>query len=183
MSAASKDSGRDILDQTVAAFRNPRVAKLHPTALRKYAVFCSNRTAELYRKFLTLVGDEDQAWLDDAVFTTSFRACAPFAGKKHERDVSGMAKGRSPVMHGLVRYEYKGHVVEECRKDGRQHGLRVVCTEMGHVWLRFYENGNRLAQLVLNGDMSEQSSVDEGGLKVLKSNLDLVRKCFESHKM
>ena len=28
-------------------------------------------------------------------------------------------------MHGLVRYEYKGNIVEETRREGREHGLRV----------------------------------------------------------
>ena len=81
-------------------------------------------------------------------------------------------------MHGIVRYEYKSNIIEECRKDGKVHGLRVVCTQMGHIWIRLHKNNQRLAQLVLNGDLSEQSSIDDGGLKILKENIQLIRNCF-----
>ena len=37
------------------------------------------------------------------------------------------------VVHGLVRYEYKGNLIEEGRKDGLEHGLRVDCTQMGDI--------------------------------------------------
>ena len=36
-----------------------------------------------------------------------------------------------PALAGLVRYEYKCNIIEECRRDGKEHGLRVVCTQMG----------------------------------------------------
>lgn len=86
-------------------------------------------------------------------------------------------------MHGVVRYEYKGNIVEEGRKHGDTHGLRVVFTQMGHFWIRLFKNGKRLAQLVLNGDFSKQSSIDEGGLKILMQHLHLIVDCFASQKV
>jgi hypothetical protein len=172
-----------MLEKTLAIFKGDPsgVPNLHPAALKKYNVFCRQREADLYMIFLALVGDEDCSWLDDAVFLPSFTAAAPMAGKKNERPVSGGAN-KSKKMHGIVRYEYHLCVVEECRKDGRQHGLRVCCTQMGDVWIRLYKNGNRLAQIVLNSDLSVQSSIDDGGLKKLRAHLHLILDCFVESK-
>ena len=79
---------------------------------------------------------------------------------------------------GLVRYAYKCNIIEECRRDGKEHGLRVVCTQMGDVWIRLHRHGKRLAQIVLNADLTEQSSIDDGGLKGLRQHLHLIRDCF-----
>lgn len=175
---STTETGALTLEKTVEAFKDdPVVPNVHEAALRKYVVFCRNRTADLYRTFFALVGDRDLSWCNDAVYCPSFAACAPFAGQKYARMVSG-GTNRSKQMHGLVRYDYQCHIIEECRKGGKQHGLRVVCTEMGHVWLRLYKNGERLAQLVLNGDMSVQSKIDDGGLRGLKEHLHLIRACF-----
>ena len=43
-----------------------------------------------------------------------------------------------------------------------------------------FKNGRRLAQIVLNADLSEQSSMDDGGLEILKQHLHLVKDCFQS---
>jgi hypothetical protein len=166
------------LERTIAIFKSdPNVPNLHEATLTKYKKFCSNRTVDLYTTFFKLIGEEDLSWCNEATYNASFRANAPFGGKKNERNVSGGAKS-SQKMHGIVRYEYKGNIIEECRKDGQVHGLRVVCTQMGHIWIRLHKNNKRLAQLVLNGDLSEQSSIDEGGLKILKDNIQLIRNCF-----
>lgn len=174
------NSAVDPLDATIYAFkRNPTVAKLHEVAQRKYKTFCSNRTAELYHTFFALVGAPD---FGGAKFVPAgFTACAPFPGKKDERIVSGMAK--DGVMHGLVRYEYKGNLIEECRRDGKEHGLRVVCTQMGDIWIRLHSDGKRLAQIVLSSDYSISSNpkpIDDGGLKQLRSHIHLILECFEA---
>ena len=167
------------LTQAIAAFRsNPSVAKAHEVAQRKYSIFCRNRTADLYTAIFDLVGAPD---LSEAKFAPAFKACAPFPGKKDERTVNGMVK--KGVMHGVVRYEYKGNIIEECRKDGVEHGLRVVCTQMGDIWLRLHSDGKRLAQIVLSSDFKEAANpkpIDEGGLKTLRSQLHLVLACFEA---
>lgn len=167
-----------LLEQAIAAFvRNPSVPRAHDVAQRKYSAFCYNRTAELYNTFFHLVGAPD---LSEAKFAPTFTANAPFPGKKDERIVSGMAK--KGVMHGIVRYEYKGNIIEECRKDGLEHGLRVVCTQMGDIWLRLHSDGNRLAQIVLSSDLREAGNpkpIDEGGLKTLRSHLHLILACFD----
>ena len=166
-----------MLERTIERFKSqPRFPNVHPVAQAKYSAFCQNRTAELYNTFFTLVGIPD---ISEAKYVSAFNACVPFPGKAHERKVAGMAKNN--VAHGVIRYKYQTHVIEECRIDGKNHGLRVVCTEMGHIWLRLYANGNRLAQLVLSSDFAELSSpspVDEGGLNKLRSHLHLIRKCF-----
>ena len=171
----------DVLERTVAIFKSDPAGfpKPHQTALNKYQIFCANRTAGLYVTFLGLIGEQDLSWCNDAKYTASFMANVPFPGKNNERAVSGGAT-QSRKMHGIVRYEYKGNIIEECCKDGKQHGLRVVCTQMGHIWIRLFKNGQRLAQIVLNADLSEQSSIDEGGLKSLKQHLHLIRDCFQS---
>ena len=64
-----------------------------------------------------------------------------------------MTSGNS-VADGLIRYEYKGSIIEETRKDGKEHGLRVCIVVTGDLYLRFYDNGKRLAQIVLGGDCS-----------------------------
>ena len=170
-----------VLERTVAVFKSDPTGfpKGHQTALNKYEIFCANRTAELYTTFLGLIGEENLSWCDDAEYTASFMANVPFPGKNNERAVSGGAT-QSRKMQGIVRYEYKGNIIEECCKDGKQHGLRVVCTQMGHIWIRLFKNGHRLAQIVLNADLSEQSSIDDGGLQTLKEHLHLVKKCFSS---
>lgn len=154
-------------------------ASLHPTSARLYTTFCGNRTAGLYVKFLSLIGDSDLSWLGDSTFMPSFTACAPFHSKKDERPVQGDMSRGSREMNGLVRYDYKQNIIEECRKFGKPHGLRVVCTQMGHIWIRLHDDGKRLAQLVLNSDLSEQSSVDDGGLDIVRANLDLIAECFK----
>jgi hypothetical protein len=166
------------LERTIEIFKNdPSVPNLHATALKKYKIFCSNRTVNLYTTFFKLIGEEDLSWCSEATYKSSFRANVPFPGKANERNVSGGVTS-SQRLQGIVRYEYKGNIVEECRKDGKIHGLRVVCTQMGHIWLRLYKDNQRLAQVVLNADLSEQSSIDEGGLKIVKENLHIIRSCF-----
>jgi len=170
------------LEETVALFRRApsAVPNLHEAAQRKYAAFCQGRTAELYTTFLALVGNQDTGWCSEAVYAPAFRASAPFPGKKNERTVSGGMAAGSKRMHGLVRYEYHQCAIEECRRDGLEHGLRVTCTQMGDVWVRLHKRGKRLAQVVLNADLSEQSpmAVDGGGLKLLRQHLHLIRDCF-----
>ena len=144
-------SGDGVLEATIHAFQKmPSVPKLHDVAQRKYGVFCRNRTAELYTTFWTLLGGPPD--LTGTRFVPSFNACVPFPGKTNERPVSGMAK--KGAMHGVIRYEYKGNLVEKCRQEGREHGLRVVCTQMGDIWIRLFSKGKRLAQIVLSSDRS-----------------------------
>lgn len=152
--------------------------RLHDVAQRKYDTFCRNRTAELYNAFFTLVGAPD---FSESSFSKSFTACVPFPGKKDERAVCGMVK--DGIVHGLVRYEYKGNLIEETRKNGMEHGLRVVCTQMGDIWLRLHSNGKRLAQIVLSADYRESANprpIDDGGLKELRGHMHLVLQCFEA---
>lgn len=153
-------------------------SSLHPTSARMYTTFCRNRNANLYEKYLSLIGDSDLSWLGDSAYVPSFKASAPFNSKNDERFVQGGMSRGSREMNGLVRYDYKQNIIEECRKFGQPHGLRVVCTQMGHIWIRLHDSGKRLAQLVLNSDMSEQSSVDEGGLEIIRANIDLITECF-----
>ena len=172
-------AGNELLAQTIDAFKSkPSVPKLHDVAQRKYNIFCRNRSAELYTTFFALVGVPD---FSDARFSSSFMACVPFPGKTNERLVCGMAK--DGVVHGLARYEYKGNLIEEGRKDGLEHGLRVVFTQMGDTWIRLNANGKRLAQIVLSADYrisANPKPVDDGGLKQLRSHLHLVLQCFEA---
>ena len=118
-----------------------------------------------------------------AKFSRSFTACVPFPGKKNERKVCGMVEGNdSGKIQGLVRYEYKGNIVEECRTAGKEHGLRVVCTQMGDIWIRLHTNGNRLAQIVLCADGSISpcpKPIDEGGLDALRCHLHMIQECFK----
>ena len=132
----------NVLERTVAIFKSDPagLTKAHQSALKKYQIFCANRTARLYVTFLELIGEHDLSWCNDANYTASFMANVPFPGKNNERAVSGGAT-QSRKMQGIVRYEYKGNIIEECCKDGRQHGLRVVCTQMGHIWIRLFKNG------------------------------------------
>ena len=178
---AAAASSPDLLDKTVAAFqKRSSIPKLHKVAQKKYAVFCRNRTAELYRTFFSLVGDAPPDFGEAKLAgDRGFTACVPFPGKTCERPVYGMAKGGT-TPHGLFRYEFKGCSVEECRVNGREHGLRVVCTQMGDYWLRLYSNGDRLAQIVLSADGAEGGgpAIDDGGLGLLRSHLHLVRECL-----
>lgn len=175
----SRLEGTAMLEKTVAIFKNnpAGVANLHAAALKKYDVFCRHRTVDLYTTFLALVGEHDSSWCNDAVYAPAFKACVPMVGKKNERNVSG-GMNNSKQAHGIVRYEYMCCAIEECRKDGKEHGLRVVCTQMGDIWLRLFKNGKRLAQIILNSDLSEQSSIDDGGLKKFKQHLHLIKDCF-----
>merc|ERR1712070_302475 len=96
-------------------------------------------------------------------------------GSKSDRFVHGMEQGG--LCHGVVRYEYKGNIIEECHNEGREHGLRVVFTQVGQIWIRLFSNGQRLAQIVLNGDYTVASMpkpIDDGGLKMLRSHLKLI---------
>jgi len=155
------------------------VPNLHAVAQKKYAVFCRNRTAELHATFLGLVGVPD---FDGAEYVPAFTACVPWPGKTNERKAGGMVK--KGIMHGVVRYEYKGSLVEEGRKDGAEHGLRVVCVQTGDIWIRLFSNGKRLAQIVLSSlDYSVASNpkpIDEGGLVKLQAHLHLILECFEA---
>ena len=153
---------------------------VHTAAQRKYSFFCRNRTSALYELFFSLVDEDGDGnwWEHEGLYTHSFVACVPFPGKKNERKVSGGMRSSSKQPHGLVRYAYKQNIIEEGRRDGKPHGLRVVCTQMGHVWIRLWRRGDRLAQIVLNGDMSVQSTIDDGGLKMLKDHLPAVLQCF-----
>ena len=171
----------EVLERTIAVFKGDPsgLPKAHQSALDKYKIFCAKRTTGLYTTFLGLIGEQDLSWCNDAQYTASFLANVPFPGKNNERAVSGGAT-QSRKMQGIIRYEYKGNIIEECCKNGRQHGLRVVCTQMGHIWIRLFKNGNRLAQVVLNGDLSEQSSIDDGGLETLKQHLHLISNCFKA---
>ena len=129
--------------------------------------------------FFGLVGDVPPDFSDAKLVREDFSACVPFPGKTNERPVYGMAKGGC-TPHGLIRYEFKGCSIEECRVNGREHGLRVVCTQMGDYWLRLYSNGKRLAQIVLSADGAEGGgpAIDDGGLALLRSHLQLVRQCL-----
>lgn len=179
--SSSNGGSNSSLERTVAAFRfNPSLENVHPVAARLYATFCNARTAELYTTFFALVGDENYLnWLGEATYSSAFRACAPFHGKKDERSVAGGKCVSSGKMHGLVRYEYKKNVIEECRREGEAHGLRVVCIETGHIYLRLYNQGKRIAQVVLNSDLSVQNKIDDGGLAYLQENLHLITSCFK----
>mmetsp|Transcript_480 Transcript_480/g.1128 ORF Transcript_480/g.1128 Transcript_480/m.1128 type:complete len:216 (-) Transcript_480:70-717(-) len=172
-----------MLEKTVAIFaRDPAgVPNLaNKVSIKHYSKFCAKRTADLYITFFALIGDEDLSWCDDAVYSPSFKGNAPFPGKQHERLISGGCAGttNAGAMHGLVRYEFKGSIIEECRRDGQPHGLRVTCTMLGDVWIRLYRHGERLAQVVLHADLSLQSSIDGGGLKILRDHLHLIKECF-----
>merc|ERR1711907_725954 len=147
------------------------MAGAHDTAQRLYDKFCRNRTAQLYTTFCALAGMPDFA---ATRFNPKFGPFAlPTGGCKEPRFVEGMEQdGRC---HGVIRYEYKGSIIEECHMEGREHGLRVVCTQIGQIWLRLYRNGERMAQIVLNGDSTVATMpkpIDEGrselqrGLKI-----------------
>ena len=172
-----------MLSHTIDMFKKSPtdIPNLHHVAIRKYNSFCGGRSSELYVTFFALVGDEDFTWCNDGEYVEGFLACAPMSGKKNERPVTGGYK-RTKGMHGVVRYEYVGCAIEECRKDGKPHGLRVVCTQMGDIWIRLHKNGERLAQIVLNADLSIQSKLDNGGLKKLLQNLHLIRNCFVTER-
>lgn len=169
-----------LLQKTIVQYQtNPSILKAHMTAQRKYSVFCRNRTADLYIAFFGLVGGIPDC--SGATFSRRFTACVPFPGKKDEREVCGMVAGGK--IQGLVRYEYKGNIIEECRTAGREHGLRVVCTQTGDIWLRLHSNGNRLAQIVLCADGSVSACpkpIDEGGLDALRCHLHMVQECFRA---
>lgn len=174
-----------MLEKTVAIFTSDptSVPNLkNKVSLKHYSKFNARRTAELYATFLSLIGDEDLSWCDDAVYSPSFKGNAPFPGKQHERLISGGCTGggggSSGAMHGLVRYEFKGSIIEECRRDGQPHGLRVTCTLLGDTWIRLYRYGERLAQVVLHADLTLQSTIDGGGLKILREHLYLIKECF-----
>jgi hypothetical protein len=168
-----------MIEETIVLFNSDHsgvLSKAHSVASRRYDIFCHHRTASLYVTFLELIGDLDLSWCDDAVFMPSFMANAPMSGKKYERAVTG--GNNSGKMHGLVRYEFTGCIIEECRKDDRPHGLRVVCTQMGDIWIRLHDNGARLAQIVLHADLTVQSSIDGGGLGLLQEHLHLIQDCL-----
>mmetsp|Transcript_6920 Transcript_6920/g.12733 ORF Transcript_6920/g.12733 Transcript_6920/m.12733 type:complete len:205 (-) Transcript_6920:120-734(-) len=175
---SSEDS---YIEAAVARFKlEPAIAKSHNTAQRKYNTFCKNRNASLYTTFynLDVVGGAPD--FKNTTFVQEFKACAPFPGRTNLRPVSGMAK-KGSIMHGLVRFNYKGNIIEECRKNGKEHGLRVTCTQMGDIWIRLYSNGKRLAQIVLSPGYSIAEMprpIDDGGLKDLMSHLDLILECF-----
>lgn len=177
----SKATDSTALEMIVTAFKsNPfKDPNLHQVSVKKYQIFNCHRTADLYTTFLALIGEEDLTWCNEARFALSFKANAPFSGRKNERSVCG-GINKSNKMHGIVRYEYVGCAIEECRKDGKPHGLRVTCTQMGDIWIRLYRDGERLAQLVLNSDLSPQFSIDDGGLKILRRNIHLIHRCFNS---
>jgi len=179
--ASAAAASSDLLDETVSAFqKRSSIPKLHKVAQNKYDVFNSNRTADLYRTFFGVVGDAPPEFGEAKLAAErGFAACVPFPGKTNERPVYGMAKGGC-TPHGLIRYEFKGCSIEECRVNGKEHGLRVVCTQMGDYWLRLYSNGKRLAQLVLSADCAEGGgpAIDDGGLQLLRSHLHLVRECL-----
>eukprot|EP00462_Mataza_sp_D1_P005218 CAMPEP_0175099528 /NCGR_PEP_ID=MMETSP0086_2-20121207/6510_1 /TAXON_ID=136419 /ORGANISM="Unknown Unknown, Strain D1" /LENGTH=187 /DNA_ID=CAMNT_0016373395 /DNA_START=42 /DNA_END=605 /DNA_ORIENTATION=- len=180
MTAESNQQNSTVLEKTVAVFKNkPPPSKLHPAALQKYQVFCRNRTVDLYTTFFALVGEQDVSWCDVASYNPSFKASVPFPGKKNERIVSGGSNNAKQI-HGLCRYEYQCCLIEECRKNGLVHGLRVVCTQMGDVWVRLHKDGKRLAQVVLSADLCVQPSMskNEGGLKMLLQHIHLVQDCF-----
>ena len=170
----------ELVEQTVSKFKaKPTVLKLHPTAQRLYSNFNSNRPAELYATFFGLVGGIPD--FSGSKFNAKFTACVPFLGMKNQRPVAGMAKDGAP--HGLVRFEYKANIIEETRFDGKEHGLRVVCTQLGDIWIRLFSKGKRLAQIVMSpgGTISgSPKPIDEGGLKQLKSNLHLIVECFSN---
>ena len=171
-----------LLQKTIVRYqKNPSIPKAHATAQRKYSVFCANRTADLYTTFFGLAGGIPDC--SGATFSRSFTACVPFPGKKDEREVCGMVAGDgSGKIQGLVRYEYKGNIIEECRTAGKEHGLRVVCTQMGDIWIRVHSNGNRLAQIVLCADGSISACpkpIDDGGLDALRCHLHMIQECFK----
>ena len=102
-----------ILEQTIEIFKNdPSVPNLHATALKKYKIFCSNRTVDLYTTFFKLIGEEDLSWCSEATYKSSFRANVPFPGKVNERNVSGGVSS-SQRLQGIVRYEYKNYKEED----------------------------------------------------------------------
>ena len=180
----SPDETPRVLQETIARFKSTpsAVSNLQGVAQKQYSVFCRHRTAELYTTFLALV-ESPIDFFREANFMAKFNAAAPFSGRAHERPVSGMATAGS-VMHGVVRYEYKGCLIEECRKDGKPHGLRVVCTQHGDIWIRLHSEGQRLAQVVLTSGYSIAANpkpIDDGGLEGLLSHLHLIRECFESN--
>ena len=170
----------ELVQQTVSKFKaKPTVPKLHPTAQRLYSTFNSNRPADLYATFFDIVGGVPD--YTGSTFNSKFTACVPFPGLTNQRPVAGMAKGSVP--HGLVRFEYKANIIEETRLDGKEHGLRVVCTQLGDIWIRLFSKGKRLAQIVMSPSGTIAGSpkpIDEGGLKDLKSNLHLIVECFSN---
>jgi len=167
------------MEETIARFqRRSVIAGAHDTAQRAYNKFCANRTAQLPATFFELVDVPD---LSRAAFNPQFKACVPTGGSKDDRFVEGMEQaGRC---HGVIRYEYKSNIIEECHMDGSEHGLRVVFTQVGQIWIRLYSNGQRLAQIVLNGDYTVASMpkpIDQGGLVLLWRHLDLIVDCFKA---
>jgi len=168
-----------ILQETITLFQNkPGISGAHNTAQRAYNKFCANRTAQLYITFWELVGAPD---FSGTGFNPKFTARVPTGGSKDNRPVQGMELGG--LCHGVVRYEYKANIIEECHMQGAEHGLRVVFTEVGQIWVRLYSNGERLAQIVLNGDYSVASMpkpIDDGGLKMLRNHLHLIVDCFKA---
>jgi hypothetical protein len=176
---ASLSDALQLLDETVARFQSkPSMAGAHDTAQRAYDKFCRNRTAQLHATFYALVGMPDFA---AARFNPKFGPFAlPTGGCKEQRCVEGMEQGGR--CHGVIRYEYKASIIEECHMEGKEHGLRVVCTQVGQIWLRLYKNGERMAQIVLNGDSTVAAMpkpIDDGGLKTLQSHLHLIQDNFK----
>ena len=119
------------VEATVAHFKKnlktlKKKYKFHPKVLMNYEVFNRNRTAELYEFFwnLDVVGHPDLSGAK--LVETSFLGCAPFAGKKNERPLFGMAK--DSLAHGLIRFEYKTDIVEECRIAGKERKLAALDT-------------------------------------------------------
>jgi hypothetical protein len=171
-------SDEKLLDQTVKTFkRDPDVQKLHTVTQKRYSVFSTTRTSDLYFKFFELVGGVPD--FSESEYKSSFIARVPFPGRGNERPVEGMAKDGK--IHGLVRYEYKGNIIEETRVDGKVHGLRVCFVQTGDIWIRLHSHGERIAQIVLGSDCSINSNpspIDEGGLAVLKSHLHLITECL-----
>jgi len=169
-----------LMQETVALFqKKPSIVGAHATAQRAYDRFCRNRTAQLHAAFFTLVGMPE---FSSARFNPKFGARVPTGGSKADRFVEGMEQ--SSRCHGVIRYEYKANIIEECHMGGKEHGLRVVFTEVGQIWIRLYKNGQRMAQIVLNGDFTVASMpkpIDEGGLSMLRSHLHLIQDCFKTN--
>merc|ERR1711907_51431 len=168
-----------LMQETVALFqKKPSIGGAHDTAQRAYDKFCRNRTAHLYSTFFALVGIPE---FSKGRFNSKFGACVPTGGSKEDRFVEGMEE--NGLCHGVIRYEYKANIIEECHREGKEHGLRVVFTQVGQIWIRLYNNGERMAQIVLYGDFTVASMpkpIDEGGLSMLQSHLHLIQDCFKN---
>ena len=74
-------------------------------------------------------------------------------------------------------------IIEETRFQGKEHGLSVVCNQLGIVGIRLFKRGKRLAHISITADgkiADSPAPIDGGGMKQLKSHLHLIADYFEN---